>query len=192
MGKTTLLNLILGIYSKESGQLLIDGIDVDDLDKSSYRHNIAVVPQNTALFFGTLWDNLIYGLSYVSTDQVKDVLKSVGLDSLYTSHPEGLRRPIYEGGENLSGGQRQRIAIARALLRNPKIILFDEATSALDSESEEQVQRAIDALIGSATVLMVAHKLNTLRKADRVYQLHAARGRGPHKRSSPVLLETAF
>ncbi|MBO6093295.1 MAG: ABC transporter ATP-binding protein, partial [Oscillospiraceae bacterium] len=90
---------------------------MDSLDKTSYRHAIAVVPQSPVLFSGTLWDNLVYGLKYVSAEQVLDVLKSVGLESLVTKHPDGLWRPIYEGGENLSGGQRQRIAIARALLR---------------------------------------------------------------------------
>ena len=175
IGKSTILNLLLGLYTAESGRITIDGMDVDDLDKTSYRHAIAVVPQSPVLFSGTLWDNLVYGLKYVSADQVLDVLKSVGLENLVTRHPDGLWRPIYEGGENLSGGQRQRIAIARALLRNPRIILFDEATSALDYESEREVQAAIDAIMGKCTILMVAHRLNTLRQVDTIFRLEEGR-----------------
>ena len=170
-GKSTLLNLILGLYSKQSGEILIDGIDIDDLDKNSFRRYVAVVPQNTVLFSGTLWENLVYGLNYISTARVMEVLQSVGLEDLVLSHPDGLNREILEGGDNLSGGQRQRIAIARALLREAKFILFDEATSALDAESEKQVQEAIESLMGSCTMLMVAHRLNTLRKADMIYRL---------------------
>ena len=153
------------------GEILIDGIDIDDLDKNSFRRYVAVVPQNTVLFSGTLWENLVYGLNYISTARVMEVLQSVGLEDLVLSHPDGLNREILEGGDNLSGGQRQRIAIARALLREAKFILFDEATSALDAESEKQVQEAIESLMGSCTMLMVAHRLNTLRKADMIYRL---------------------
>ena len=171
IGKSTLLNLILGMYTPQNGEILIDGTSLDELDKISYRSHIAVVPQNTVLFSGTLWDNLVYGLSYVSTERVMDVLRRVGLDDLLKRHPEGLNTPVLEDGSNLSGGQRQRIAIARALLRNAQIILFDEATSALDAESEEQVQKAIDEIMKHATVVMVAHRLNTLRKVGQIYRL---------------------
>ena len=170
-GKTTLLNLILGLYSAQGGEIRIDGVNLDTLEKAAYRRNIAVVPQNTVLFSGTLWDNLVYGLRYVSTDRVMDVMRRVGLDDLVASLPEGLNTPILEGGGNLSGGQRQRVSIARALLRDPKIILLDEATSALDTASERQVQAAIDAMMGCCTVVMVAHRLGTLRRADTVYRI---------------------
>ena len=135
-GKTTIMNLILGLYACQDGEILIDGMNADELDKNSYRRHIAVVSQNTVLFSGTLWENLVYGLSYVTTEQIRNVLERVGLDNLVRSLPEGLNSPIREDGGNLSGGQRQRIAIARALLRDARIILFDEATSALDPESE--------------------------------------------------------
>ena len=170
-GKTTILNLILGLYGTQSGDILIDGVNLDELEKEAYRRNIAVVPQQSVLFSGTLWDNLVYGLNYVSAEQVMDVIRRVGLEDLIASLPEGLNAPILENGGNLSGGQRQRISIARALLRNPKLILLDEATSALDSESERQVQKAIDAIMGSCTVIMVAHRLGTLRRADTIYRL---------------------
>lgn len=170
-GKTTLLNLILGLYGVQKGEILIDGMNLDTLEKSAYRRHIAVVPQNTVLFSGSLWDNLVYGLSYVSTDQVMDVIRRVGLEDVLAALPEGLNSPLLENGGNLSGGQRQRIAIARALLRSPKIILLDEATSALDTVSERKVQEAIDAMMGRCTVVMVAHRLGTLRRADAVYRI---------------------
>ena len=174
-GKTTLMNLILGLYSKQKGEILIDGVDVDALDKNSYRRRVAVVPQNTVMFSGTLWDNLVYGLKYVSVEQVLEALKSVGLEDLLRTLPDGLQTQMHENGGNLSGGQRQRIAIARALLRGAKIILFDEATSALDAESEQQVQEAIDAVMKKCTVVMVAHRLNTLRKVDRIYRVEGGK-----------------
>ena len=170
-GKTTILNLILGLYSAQDGEILIDGVNLNTLDKAAYRRNIAVVPQNTVLFSGTLWDNLVYGLRYVSAERVMDVVRRVGLEELVAQLPDGLNTPILENGGNLSGGQRQRISIARALLRDPKIILLDEATSALDSASERQVQAAIEAMMGCCTVVMVAHRLGTLRRADVVYRV---------------------
>jgi len=171
-GKSTILNLILGLNSVQSGEILIDGMNLDDLEKTAYRHNIAVVPQNTVLFSGTLWDNLVYGMGFVSPDQVMEVIHKVGLDDLISSQPDGLYMRVLENGANLSGGQRQRISIVRALLRNPRIILLDEATSALDVTSEKQVQSAIDAMMGVCTVIMVCHRLNTLRHADVVYKVH--------------------
>ncbi len=174
-GKSTILNLLLGLYNAGAGEILVDGVNLDTLEKTAYRHYVAVVPQNTVLFSGTLWDNLVYGMKYVSADQVMEVIKRVGLEDLLAGLPEGLNTRILENGGNLSGGQRQRISIARALLRNPKIILLDEATSALDSASERQVQAAIDAMMGSCTVVMVAHRINTLRRADSVYRLEQGR-----------------
>ena len=170
-GKSTLLNLILGLYACQGGQILIDGEDINEIDKNSFRRHVAVVPQRTILFSGTLWDNLVYGLSYVSTAQVLEVIRRVGLDDLLSSLPDGLESEILEDGSNLSGGQRQRIAIARALLRKARIILFDEATSALDAESERQVQAAMDEAMKDATVIIVAHRLGTLRKAGRIYRM---------------------
>ena len=174
-GKSTTLNLILGLYAAQKGEILIDGININTLDKPAYRRHIAVVPQQTVLFSGTLWDNLVYGLHYVSTDKMMDVIRRVGLEDLVASLPEGLNTRISESGGNLSGGQRQRVAIARALLRSPKIILLDEATSALDAESKHQVQEAVDAIMGNCTVVMVAHRLHTLRRADVICRIRNGR-----------------
>jgi len=176
-GKTTILNLILGLYARQSGSLLIDGVDIDELDKNHFRHSVAVVPQTPILFSGTLWDNLTGGMEYVSTAQVMRVLRQAGLEQMVSDCEEGLAMPILEDGQNLSGGQRQRVAIARALLRQPRIILLDEATSALDPQSELEVQRTIESIMHSCTVVIVAHRLNTIRKADMIYEIRNGKAR---------------
>ena len=170
-GKTTVLSLILGLYTAQRGGVYIDGINLEELEKNQYRHSLAVVPQTPILFAGTLWDNLVYGMSYCSTEQVMDVLRKVGLEELVRKQPEGLNMPVQEGGKNLSGGQRQRLSIARAMLRRPKLVLLDEATSALDPASEREVQEALEAMMGTCTMIMVAHRLNTIRKADLIFEL---------------------
>ena len=170
-GKTTILNLLLGLYSVWDGEILIDGVNLETLEKTAYRRCVAVVPQHTVLFSGTLWDNLVYGLNYISTERVLEVIRRVGLAELVEALPDGLNTRILENGGNLSGGQRQRISIARALLREPKIILLDEATSALDSTGEQKVGEAINAIMGSCTMIMVAHRLNTLRRVDTICRI---------------------
>lgn len=170
-GKSTLLNLILGLYNPTEGEITIDGKRLNELEKSSFRHHVAVVPQQTVLFSGTLYENLTCGMPLISPARVMETLKAVGLQDLVRSLPDGLYSHLQENGENLSGGQRQRIAIARAMLRDAEILIFDEATSALDTESENQVQQAIDALMGKCTMVMVAHRLNTIRKADAVWKV---------------------
>lgn len=170
-GKTTVLSLILGLYTAQGGAVRIDGINLKELEKNRYRHSLAVVPQTPVLFAGTLWDNLVYGLTYCSTEQVMDVLRRVGLEDLVRRQPEGLNMQVQEGGKNLSGGQRQRLSIARAMLRQPNLVLLDEATSALDPASEQEVQAALEAMMGTCTMIMVAHRLNTIRKADLIFEL---------------------
>ena len=135
---------------------------------TSYRSQIAVVPQNTILFAGTVKDNITYGLDGVSDDKVMEVLAAVGLDDLVSEMPWGMHTHLGEHGGKLSGGQRQRISIARALLRNPKIIIFDEATSALDSASEKKVQAAVDNMMKQCTTFLVAHRLSTIKNADKI------------------------
>ena len=169
-GKSSALSLLVGLYSPQEGKITIDGLELDTLDKNRFRRHIAVVPQTSVLFSGTLWDNLVFGLKYVSEERVMAALRDVGLEELVTGHPDGLFRPISEGGENLSGGQRQRISIARALLRDPGIILLDEATSALDTESEREVQAVIETIMGKCTIIMVAHRLNTIQNVDLIYR----------------------
>lgn len=167
-GKSTILNLLIGFLPPVNGKILIDGINMVNLDLNEYRHQIAVVPQNTILFSGTIMDNITYGLESVSREAVEEVIKEVGLEDLIEKLPMGLDTQLGEHGDKLSGGQRQRISIARALIRRPKIIIFDEATSALDSASERKVQEATDKMMKNCTTFLVAHRLSTIRNADRI------------------------
>ena len=167
-GKSTILNLLIGFDNPQNGRLLIDGINMINLDINEFRKHIAVVPQNTILFSGSIRDNITYGIDNITDEKLWQVLKDVGLDDVVGNLPEGLNTYIGERGGNLSGGQRQRISIARALLRNPKIIIFDEATSALDSVSEKQVQAAVDKMMKQCTTFLVAHRLSTIKNADRI------------------------
>ena len=167
-GKSTVLNLMIGFDVPSAGMILIDGINMKNLDMKEYRSQIAMVPQNTILFSGTIRDNIIYGLSDITDQEVWDVLEDVGLKETVEALPGGLDTMIGEHGGSLSGGQRQRISIARALMRKPRIIIFDEATSALDSESEVKVQKATSRMMKSCTTFMVAHRLSTIRDADRI------------------------
>lgn len=167
-GKTTILNMVIGFIKPTSGQVIIDGINLTDLNLQSYRSYIAVVPQNSILFTGTIRENITYGLSSVSEEELQKVVHAANLQDLIESLPDGLDTMINEHGSNLSGGQRQRISIARALIRNPRIIVLDEATSALDSISEQRVQEAISNLVRNRTTFIVAHRLSTIRDADRI------------------------
>jgi len=167
-GKSTLLNLIIGFDKPLSGKILIDGINMLNLDLNEYRHQIAVVPQNTILFSGTIRDNITYGISNVTDDMIEKVIADVGLDDLIDNLPKGIYTVLGEHGGTLSGGQRQRISIARALLRKPKIVIFDEATSALDSVSEKKVQMAVENMMKQCTTLLVAHRLSTIKNADKI------------------------
>ena len=167
-GKSTVLNLLIGFIPPVSGKILIDGINMVNLDINEYRHQIAVVPQNTILFSGTILDNIAYGLEHVTEKEVMEVIKDVGLEDMIEKLPDGIYTQLGEHGDKLSGGQRQRISIARALIRKPKIIVFDEATSALDSASEKKVQEATSNMMKNCTTFLVAHRLSTIRNADRI------------------------
>ncbi|MDD3279070.1 MAG: ABC transporter ATP-binding protein [Lachnospiraceae bacterium] len=168
VGKSTVLNLLIGFYEPTEGKILIDGINMKNLDRKEFRSQIAVVPQNTILFSGTIRENITYGIRDVSDERVWETLREVGIDDLVSAMPQGLETSLGEHGGNLSGGQRQRISIARALLRKPKIIIFDEATSALDTISEKKVQQATDSMRRQCTTFMVAHRLSTIQNADRI------------------------
>lgn len=167
-GKSTVLNMVIGFNKANSGTITIDGNDINDIDLRSYRRHIAVVPQTSVLFSGTIRDNITYGLPSVNKKQLDDAIKAANLTSFIASLPNGLDTVVGEHGGKLSGGQRQRISIARAIIRNPKVIILDEATSALDSVSEKEIQDAIDNLTRARTTFIVAHRLSTIRNADKI------------------------
>lgn len=167
-GKSTILNMVIGFSKPSGGQILIDGNDITKLNLNSYRKHIAVVPQTSILFSGTIRDNITYGLEDITDEQLQQVLIASNLKEMIDALPDGLDTRIQEHGGNLSGGQRQRISIARAFVRNPKILILDEATSALDTISEKQIQEATHNLAHDRTTLIVAHRLSTIRDADRI------------------------
>lgn len=167
-GKSTILNLVIGFNQAESGKVLIDGKDISKIDLRTYRKHLAVVPQTSILFSGTIRDNITYGCENVSEEELQKVIKAANLSDLIASLPKGLDTMVGEHGGKLSGGQRQRISIARALIRNPKVIVLDEATSALDSISEKLIQQALNNLTEGRTTFIVAHRLSTIRDADRI------------------------
>lgn len=167
-GKTTIMNLIIGFLKIQEGQLLIDGKSINDFNLSEYRHHISVVPQSSILFPGSIRENITYGLSGYTEEQLFEVIKMANLVDLIKELPNGIETDVGEHGGKLSGGQRQRITIARALIRNPKILILDEATSALDNISEYHVQKAISSSIKGRTTFIVAHRLSTIRDADRI------------------------
>jgi ATP-binding cassette subfamily B protein len=170
-GKSTLVNLAIGFREPTSGSVLLDGHDLRSIDLRTYRRQIGVVPQSTVLFNGTLRENITYGLESVSDYQLEQVLVQANLYEFVHSLPKGVDTPLGEGGAQLSGGQRQRLAIARAMIRNPRIIILDEATSALDTESERLIQEALMRLTRDRTTLIVAHRFSTIRRANRIVVL---------------------
>ena len=167
-GKTTLINLVIGFLRPNSGQVLIDGKDLNTINLQSYRCHISVVPQTPILFTGTIRENITYGLENISDEFLNEVINAANLKELIDSLPNGLDTEITEHGSNLSGGQRQRVSIARAFVRNPKILILDEATSALDTVSEKKIQDSIERLVKDRTTLIVAHRLSTIRNADKI------------------------
>lgn len=167
-GKSTILNLVIGFNMADEGAVLMDGKDLREVDLRTYRKHLAVVPQTSILFSGTIKENIIYGNEDVSDEEINKVVQAANLSDLIKSLPKGLETPVGEHGGKLSGGQRQRIAIARALIRNPKVIVLDEATSALDSISEKLIQEALANLTKERTTFIVAHRLSTIRDADKI------------------------
>lgn len=170
-GKTTILNLLIGFITPVGGRLSIDGMDISEINLRSYRRFISVVPQTPILFTGTVRENITYGLTNVSDEEVNHAVEAANLKSVIAKLPNGLNTMIGEHGANLSGGQRQRISIARAIIRNPRVIILDEATSALDTISEKEIQDALNELIKGRTTFIVAHRLSTVRGADRIVVL---------------------
>lgn len=167
-GKTTMVNLLPRFYEPKSGKILIDGIDVQKIELDSLREQIAIVFQDNFLFDGTIRENIILGNSAAKKKQIDLAVKSACLDEFIASLDKGLDTRIGERGVLLSGGQKQRVAIARAFLKNAPIVILDEATSALDNKSEAVVQQAINNLMKDRTVLIIAHRLSTVRNADKI------------------------
>lgn len=170
-GKSTMLNLVLGFVRPTAGRLLLDGADMQDLDLRTVRRSVSVVPQESVLFEGSIRENIAYGLDDVTDERLRAALRDANAAEFVDSLPEGWDTVVGERGARLSGGQRQRLAIARALVRDPRILLLDEATSALDPESEELVKEALNRLMAGRTTLVVAHRLSTIRQADRIVVL---------------------
>lgn len=167
-GKTTLVNLLPRFYDIKSGQILIDGQDIRDLELNSLRDKIAIVFQDNFLFSGTIRENILLGRTDVSEEKLKSAIKCACLEEFINSLDKGLDTQIGERGVLLSGGQKQRIAIARAFIKDAPIVILDEATSALDNKSEAVVQQAIDNLMKDRTVFIIAHRLSTVRNADKI------------------------
>jgi subfamily B ATP-binding cassette protein MsbA len=167
-GKSTIADLIPRFYDAVDGKIEIDGVDIRDLDINVLRKVMGIVSQETILFNDTIGANIKYGLQSVSDQQLKAAAKNANALDFILEQPNGFETMIGEKGVRLSGGQRQRIAIARAILKNPSILILDEATSSLDTESEYLVQKAIDNLMADRTVLVIAHRLTTVENADTI------------------------
>ena len=167
-GKSTVMNMIIGFLRATEGEVLIDGKPIEALNLQQYRHFLSVVPQNCILFPGTIRDNIVYGLDNYSEEELQRVIKLSNIDEFINKLPDGINTVVEEHGGNLSGGQKQRISIARAFMRDPKIIIFDEATSALDNISERHIQEAMSELIKGRTTFIVAHRLSTIRDANKI------------------------
>ncbi|MBW4616424.1 MAG: ABC transporter ATP-binding protein/permease [Desmonostoc vinosum HA7617-LM4] len=170
-GKTTFVNLLPRFYDPEVGEILVDGINIQDVKLHSLRRQIGIVPQETVMFSGTIAQNIAFGQDSFEMQAVEEAAKIANAHQFITQLPEGYQTWVGERGVNLSGGQRQRIAIARAVLLNPQILILDEATSALDSESEALVQEALERLMQNRTVFIIAHRLSTVRRCDRILVL---------------------
>ncbi|OWY28938.1 lipid A export permease/ATP-binding protein MsbA [Herbaspirillum robiniae] len=172
-GKSTLVNMIPGFYSATAGQILLDGESIDDISLRSLRQQIAMVSQNVVLFNGTIIDNVAYGDPDPDLAKVEAALDAAHLGDLMKELHEGIHTVVGDNGSRLSGGQRQRLAIARAIYKNAPILILDEATSALDTESERAVQAALDWLMEGRTTFVIAHRLSTVERADRIVVLSA-------------------
>ncbi|MBR6807684.1 MAG: ABC transporter ATP-binding protein [Clostridia bacterium] len=182
VGKSTLINLVMRMYDPTFGAVKIDGVDLRDISQSSLRSQIGVVLQETYLFSGTIYDNISYAKAGATKEEVIAAAKLAGAHKFIVKLPDGYNTRVGERGNTLSGGERQRVSIARALLRNPKILILDEATSALDTETEKEVQDVLYKLTRGRTTLAIAHRLSTLRNSDKILVLDKGRLAefGPH------------
>jgi ATP-binding cassette subfamily B protein len=174
-GKTSVLQLVMRFYDPSAGRVLLDGQDLRELDPCQLRRRIGLVPQEPTIFSTDAWANIAYGRPDASTQEVMAAAEAAAARRFVEALPDGFRTHLGEKGVRLSGGQRQRIAIARAMLLAPALLLLDEATSALDAESERAVQEAIERLRRGRTCLVIAHRLATVRRADRIVVLDEGR-----------------
>lgn len=167
-GKSTILSLLMGFYSPQSGKVMFDGLDLTQMDLSSLRRQVALVPQEILLFGGTIAENIAYGVHQASQEEVIEAAKIANAHQFIAQMPDGYQTVVGPRGIKLSGGQRQRVAIARAVLMNPRVLLLDEATSSLDTESEHLVNEALERLMKGRTAIVVAHRLSTVSSADLI------------------------
>ena len=167
-GVIIVLNLVIGFVRPTGGRILLDGRDMKEIDLRAYRRFISVVPQESILFEGSVRENVTYGLNEVPDNVVESALRDANAWEFVQALPEGVETHIGERGARLSGGQRQRLAIARALIRNPRVLILDEATSALDSDTERHLHQALGAFLAGRTTLIIAHRLSAVRQADRI------------------------
>jgi ATP-binding cassette subfamily B protein len=167
-GKSTLVNLMCRFYDLSEGAIALDGVDIKQLRVADYRSQIGLVLQEPFLFFGTIADNIAYGMPDATRQQIVAAARAAHAHEFILRMPQGYDSLVGERGQGLSGGERQRISIARALLINPRILILDEATSAVDTETEKEIQNALDNLVRGRTTIAIAHRLSTLRKADRL------------------------
>jgi ATP-binding cassette subfamily B protein len=167
-GKSTVFQLLLRFYDPQHGRITFDGVDIARAEPAAVRHRIGLVPQEPVIFSHSAMDNIRYGLPGASDEAVRAAAEAAFAAEFLDRLPEGLQTPLGERGVRLSGGQRQRIAIARAILRSPALLLLDEATSALDAESEQVVQKALERLMQGRTTIIIAHRLATVQKCDRI------------------------
>jgi len=174
-GKSTVFQLLLRFYDPQRGSITVDGVDIRAADPANVRARIGVVPQDTMIFADTARENIRYSKPDATNDEVMEAVRAAAAEDFLLATPEGLDTQLGERGVRLSGGQRQRIAIARAILKNPPILLLDEATSALDAESEQLVQRALERLMKNRTTIVIAHRLATVLKADRILVIDGGR-----------------
>jgi len=172
-GKSTLVNLVCRFYDVGEGAILVDGVDIRSFPVEAYRRNIGIVLQEPFLFFGTIAENIAYGKPEATRDEIIAAARAAYAHEFIMRLPDAYDSLVGERGQALSGGERQRISIARALLTNPRILILDEATSSVDTETELQIQAALDTLVQGRTTLAIAHRLSTLRKANRLVVVEA-------------------
>jgi subfamily B ATP-binding cassette protein MsbA len=174
-GKSTIASLLPRFYDVTGGRITVDGVDIKDVTLDSLREQVGIVPQETLLFNGSVYDNIKYGRLDATETEIIDAAKAANAHEFIMGLPQGYKTQLGDRGVNVSGGQRQRIAIARAILKNPRILILDEATSALDTESERLVQEALDRLMVGRTSFAIAHRLSTIKNADRILVLEDGR-----------------